>query len=159
MIHVEAAMVLDWSRDEVYSFWRNPENLPRFMERLESVTIVDPWRSFWVLRTDGVQSVAWYVEVVADTTDELIAWKSISRKGEVPDYASEARFHDADDGRGTRLELEVKCRPDSPAARVLGDDPEGQVHADILRLAAALARVKDAAAGPPSPPPPAESPH
>jgi len=36
--------------DEVYAFWRDFENLPRFMRHLESVTCGGARRSHWVAR-------------------------------------------------------------------------------------------------------------
>ena len=38
---------------EVYRFWRNFENLPRFMDHLESVTVIDENRSHWVAKGTG----------------------------------------------------------------------------------------------------------
>ena len=37
-IHVREAIRLERPRHEVYAFWRRLENLPRFMEHLQSVT-------------------------------------------------------------------------------------------------------------------------
>src|SRR5215472_3955578 len=40
-IRVDAAINIATPPDELYSFWRNLENLPRFMQHLRSVTPID----------------------------------------------------------------------------------------------------------------------
>jgi len=39
-VHVEKSIIIDKSPEELYSFWRDFENLPRFMDHLESVNSV-----------------------------------------------------------------------------------------------------------------------
>src|SRR6266550_8238119 len=36
-VHVEKSIIIDKSPEELYRFWRDFENLPRFMDHLESV--------------------------------------------------------------------------------------------------------------------------
>src|SRR5688572_21898248 len=44
-IKIDQALLIDRPADELYAFWRNFENLPRFMEHLESVTVLTFQRS------------------------------------------------------------------------------------------------------------------
>jgi len=44
-IHVEESVRINRSPEELYRFWRNFENLPRFMNHLESVKTLDDKRS------------------------------------------------------------------------------------------------------------------
>jgi uncharacterized membrane protein len=46
-IHVERSIRIDRSPEELYQFWRNFENLPRFMNHLQSVQVLDAQRSRW----------------------------------------------------------------------------------------------------------------
>jgi len=52
-VHVEKSITIAASPEDLYSFWRNLENLPRFMEDLESVTQLEGNRSHWVAKGPG----------------------------------------------------------------------------------------------------------
>src|SRR5690606_33237943 len=49
-IHVEEAVTIERSPDELYQFWRNFENLPRFMNNLDRVEVRGDGVSHWVAR-------------------------------------------------------------------------------------------------------------
>src|SRR6476469_3324152 len=49
-IRVEKTVVIDAPRERLFDFWRNFENLPRFMDHLESVDVLDDTRSRWVAK-------------------------------------------------------------------------------------------------------------
>ena len=46
-IRVEKTITINKPIEQVFSFWRNLENLPRFMDHLESVQVLDDKRSHW----------------------------------------------------------------------------------------------------------------
>src|SRR5216117_2006610 len=46
-VWVRKSITVRRSPDEVYRFWRNFENLPRFMKHLESVRVTGSRRSHW----------------------------------------------------------------------------------------------------------------
>src|ERR1043166_4740881 len=49
-IRVEKSVTINRAPDELYRFWRNFENLPRFMSHLKSVTVIDEQRSHWIAK-------------------------------------------------------------------------------------------------------------
>ena len=49
-VKVERAVTIAADRKTLFNFWRNFENLPRFMEHLESVRVESPTRSHWVAK-------------------------------------------------------------------------------------------------------------
>jgi uncharacterized membrane protein len=63
-IRVDEAVTINRSPEEVYRFWRRLENLPRFMEHLESVTAIDEKRSHGVARGPAGKSVEWDAEII-----------------------------------------------------------------------------------------------
>jgi uncharacterized membrane protein len=65
------------SPEEVYRFWRNFENLPRFMSHLESVHVTDEKRSHWVARAPMGTSVEWDAEIIEDRPNYEISWRSL----------------------------------------------------------------------------------
>ena len=58
-IRVEKTVTINRPASELYSFWHNFENLPRFMRHLESVTVLDGNRSHWVSKAPLDNRVEW----------------------------------------------------------------------------------------------------
>src|SRR5262249_8592189 len=86
-------------RTELYYFWRDLGNLPRFMEHLQSVTTRDEARSHWVAKAPAGMSVEWEAEVYNEQEPELIAWRSL--EGSDIHHAGSVHFEPAPGGRGT----------------------------------------------------------
>src|SRR5205807_9202031 len=76
-IKVTRAVTVQKSPEELYSFWRNFENLPRFMQHLQSVTMTDITHSHWIVKAPAGREVEWDAEIINDKENELIAWRSI----------------------------------------------------------------------------------
>lgn len=113
-IEVERAITVAASPEEVYRFWRNLDNLPRFMRHLDSVTEIEPGRTRWVAREGGMD-IDWYARIVEDVPGERIAWRS--EPGGRVEFEGEVTFRPAPGDRGTEVHLRVRCEP---AGRVLG---------------------------------------
>jgi uncharacterized membrane protein len=135
--HVERSLVIMREPAELYSFWRELENLPRVMKHLKSVEAHDRVRSHWVAEGPVGKNVEWDAEIFNDVENELIAWRSIPG-GDV-DTAGSVRFEPLGTGRGTRVTVNLKYDP--PAGKVgawiasfLGHDPETMVAEDLGRL-------------------------
>jgi uncharacterized membrane protein len=86
--------------DEVYAYWRELTNLPKFMTQLEAVEIVDARRSRW--RARGAR-VSWDAELVADRPGELISWRT--SEGELLRHEGQVRFVPAPDGKSTEVHV------------------------------------------------------
>lgn len=136
---VHQAANVNRPRSEAYAFWRNFENLPRFMQHLQAVTVQagDDRRSHWVTRAPLGRTVEWDAELVEERADELLAWRSLPGA----DVENEGRvwFHDALDGSGTIVEVELEYRPPLGApsvvvARLFGEQPWQQVRDDLRRF-------------------------
>jgi len=136
-IKVEESVTVSRSPAEVYRFWRRLENLPRFMDHLESVTSTDDRRSHWVAKAPLGLKVDWDAEIINDRENELIAWRSLPGS-QIPNAGS-VRFAPAAGGSGTRVMVELFY--DVPGgeisaafARLLGEEPRQQVHDDLQRF-------------------------
>jgi uncharacterized membrane protein len=133
---VERWVVVDRPPDELFRFWRDFTNLPRFMDNLESVTILDEDRSHWVAKGPAGTRVEWDATIHNEIEDELIAWRSLP--GSEVDQAGSVHFVPTSDGR---TEVRVLLRYRGPAgkigdavARLLGDNPEQQIADDLRRF-------------------------
>ncbi|MEI9936430.1 MAG: SRPBCC family protein [Pseudomonadota bacterium] len=82
-IHVVKSITVNRPPEEVYKFWRDLENLPRFMSHLESVQVTNG-RSVWKAKGPAGMSVEWQAEVVFDRPYESIGWKSVEGSTLVP---------------------------------------------------------------------------
>jgi uncharacterized membrane protein len=132
----EQAVMIHRPRGELFRFWRRFDNLPRFMDNLESVTILDSRHSRWVAKGPVGTRVEWDAEIHNEIEDELIAWRSLP--GADVDQAGSVHFSPAPDGQ---TEVRVIMRYASPGHRVgdvvahiLGDEPERQLADDLRRL-------------------------
>jgi len=131
---VKKAVTINSSPEELYNFWHNFENLPRFMRHLESVRVTGPGKSHWKAKAPAGQSVEWDAEVTEDSPNELIAWHSL--EGADVENSGMVRFTRATGGRGTRVQVELQYEPPagkagSLVAKLLGEEPEKQIYDDL----------------------------
>jgi uncharacterized membrane protein len=136
-IHVKEAITINRPRNEVYGFWHNFENLPRFMAHLESVQVLDERRSRWKAKAPAGTTVEWEAETVEDRPNELIAWRSLP-DSTVPNSGS-VQFRDAPGGRGTEVLVELGYQPPGGKigaliAKLFGEEPAQQVKGDLRRF-------------------------
>jgi uncharacterized membrane protein len=119
-IKVKKSVTVGRPITEVYGFWSNFENLPRFMTHLQSVE-VDGRRSHWTAVGPANMRVEWDAETVEDRPEELISWRSLP--GGQVDTAGYVRFRPAPGNRGTEVLVEMRYDP-----------PGGVVGASIAKL-------------------------
>lgn len=136
-IKVEKSVTVNRAPEEVYRYWRNFENLPRFMNHLESVKDLGNNRSHWVAKAPAGKTVEWDAEVYNEKENELIAWRSL--EGADVDNAGSVRFEAAPEGRGTIVRVTLKYDPPagkigSLVAKLWGEEPSQQIEEDLRRF-------------------------
>ena len=134
-VKVERAITIDRPAHELYAFWRDFENLPRFMEHLESVTVIDATRSHWIARAPVGQRVEWDAEIHNEVPDELIAWRSLPGS----EIANAGSVHFTPAGGGTEVRVVLSYEPPAgrlgdAVARLFGEAPAQQVQDDLRRF-------------------------
>lgn len=135
-IKVEKSVTIDRPAHELYAFWRDFENLPRFMDHLESVTVIDPRRSHWIAKAPAGQRVEWDAEIHNEIPDELIAWRSLPGS-EIANAGSVHFTPIADDSTEVRVVLSYEPpagRVGDAVARLFGEAPSQQVQDDLRRF-------------------------
>src|SRR2546423_9525886 len=113
---------------DLYSFWRNLENLPKVMSHLLSVQQGLDGRSHWVAKAPAGTVVEWDAQVINDVANELIAWRSL--EGSDVDNAGSVHFEALPEG-GTRVCVVIRYTPPADIlgakmAKLFGADPEGE---------------------------------
>ena len=134
-IRVEEATTINRPRAEVFAFWRNFENLPRFMDHLEAVQVIDENRSRWVGKAPAGARVEWDAEIHNEIPNELIAWRSLP--GSEVDHTGSVHFRPAGDATEVRVILRYGPpggRLGAAVARLLGEEPSRQVAEDLRRF-------------------------
>ncbi len=138
-IRVDADITIAKSPEEVYSFWRNLENLPRFMRHLHRVTVTDGNQSHWVADCMAGQTVEWDAEIVNDQPHSLIGWRSLP--GADVDTAGSVHFKPVNNGTDVHVELQYlppAGKLGAAFAKLMGANPARQVKEDLKRLKQAL---------------------
>ncbi len=136
---IESARSITIARSpgDVYSFWRDFTNLPRFMDHVESVEILSDRISHWKIK-EGPFTFEYDAEIVQELPERRIVWRSLP-DAELPNRgAVELRL--APGGRGTELQAYVEYRPPGGlASAVLSRYLRSMVE---LQMAQDLARFK-----------------
>jgi len=137
---VETAVTIAKPHDELYRFWRDLENLPKFMPHLVSVKELGENRSHWVAKAPGGRTVEWDAEIINDDTNELIGWRTLEGSDVVS--AGSVRFKPTGSGE-TMVHVHIQYEP--PAGKigatlawVFGYDPAQTISEDMRRFKALM---------------------
>ena len=137
-IHVRKSITVNKSPAEVYAFWRDFENLPRFMRHLESVQVTSQGRSHWKAKAPAGKTVEWDAVTTRDVPNELIAWRS---EGNADVYnEGKVQFQAAPGGRGTEIHVDLTYTPPfgvvgamgAKVAKLFRKEPGQEVQDDLL---------------------------
>ncbi|MBD2482286.1 SRPBCC family protein [Planktothrix sp. FACHB-1365] len=136
-IRVEKTVTINRSGDELYEFWRNFYNLPRFMKHIKSIIVYDEHRSHWVATAPLGTTVEWDAEIIKDEPNHLIAWSSVEN-AEIGNSGF-VRFQPAPADRGTEVKVVIEFNPPGGAvtttlAKLFGEEPEQQIGDDLNRF-------------------------
>jgi uncharacterized membrane protein len=136
-VKVEESVTVNRSPEELYRFWRNFENLPRFMNHLESVREMGGGRSHWVAKAPAGSTVEWDAEIYNEKENELIAWRSL--EGADVDNAGSVRFEGAPGAGSTVVRVTLKYDPPggvvgAAIAKLFGEEPAQQIAEDLRRF-------------------------
>jgi uncharacterized membrane protein len=136
-VRIRQALQVMKPRHEVYSYWRDLTNLPKFMKHLRSIEVREGGRSHWRAEVTPGAVLEWDAVISEDRPGELISWRSV--EGSAVDTAGEVRFADLSGGRGTGLLVELSYRPPAgtlgtAVARLFRGVTEQEVREDLRRF-------------------------
>ena len=135
-IKIERSIIVNRSPEELYQFWRDPENLPRFMSHVTTVQSMGS-RSRWKIKSVAGAEFEWLAEIVNDKANELIAWRTL--EGAEVDHAGSVHFEKLAVGHGTNVKVVMEYRPPAgnigvAVARLFGEEPEQILDNDLRRF-------------------------
>ena len=137
-VTVEKTVTINRPVGEVYAFWRDFANLPRFMTHLESVTVQDNGLSHWVAKAPSGPQVEWDAEIINEMQDKVIAWRSLGDTA-VPN-AGYVHFEPEAAGPGTVVKAALEYAPPAGAAgaTVFHGALDQQIDEDLRRFKAIM---------------------
>jgi uncharacterized membrane protein len=140
-VKIEKAITINRSPEEIYSFWRQLENLPRFMQHIQAVSQTGDGISHWVMKTSHDRTLEWDARIIEDKPGQMISWQSL--EGADVDNAGSVWFAPATGGRGTVVKVAMKYSPPggklgSMLAKLMGDGAEKQMAEDLFRMKSLL---------------------
>ena len=133
---VVKSVTINKSADELYNFWRNFENLPKFMNHLESVKVIDDKKSEWTAKAPLGYEANWSAEITDDVKNERIAWRSVENS-EIKNSGKVEFLPTVE--RGTVVKVTVMYEPPAGklgalAAYFLNEEPDTQIAEDLRRF-------------------------
>jgi uncharacterized membrane protein len=134
-VHVEHSVLIHKRAAQLFRYWRNLENLPKFMQHLESVAVREEGISHWVAKGPAGTKVEWDARIINEVEDKLIAWQSL--KGSDVSTAGSVTFDETDGN--TVLHVHMQYSPPggklgAAIAYAFGEEPTIQVQEDLRRF-------------------------
>lgn len=153
---VGRTVTINRPRQELYLFWRDLRNLPRFMENIRSITVSDGNRSHWVVEGPAGHEVEWDAVLSSDEPGSSLTWETI--EGASVRHSGRVEFKDSSNGRGTLVTATIEY--DAPGggfgkaiAKLFEKEPHIQVRRDLRRFKQLMEAGEVATSSPPNPQP------
>jgi uncharacterized membrane protein len=148
-IDIRKTVNIDAPVGEVFDFWMDFENFPRFMSHLRQVTRVTDEISHWEAHGPANVPVKWDAEIVAVVPGKHIAWRSV--EGSPVRNAGAVHFGPSEKG-GCRVDIQMTYNPPAGAighwiASLFGMDPKHAMDEDLVRLKSLFEHGKTTANG------------
>jgi uncharacterized membrane protein len=135
-VSVDESVTINQPIELLYRFWRNLENLPRFMHHLQSVERVTDTLSRWRAVGPAGSVMEWNAEIINEVPNQVIGWRSVEGSDVVS--AGSVNFDDAGGG-GTRVRVRLQYSPPggkvgAAVAKLMGRDPGTEIREDLRRF-------------------------
>lgn len=129
--------------EELFRFWRQFENLPRFMEEIQTVEILSPTRSRWIMTVPAIEHVSsaatieWEAEIINEKEHELIGWRSLGHSD--VEHAGSVQFKPIDEGNSTEVRVTLQYAPvggriGAGILRMFGEDPQLKIQQNLMKF-------------------------
>ena len=136
-MHLRESIRLERPVEDVFQYWRQLENLPRFMRNVERVTETAAGISHWIARGPAGIRVEWDAEIINEVPNRLIGWRSVP--GSDLTSAGSVQFARARNGQSTQVTVHMQYAPPvgkagAFLATVFGQSPSAAVREDLRRF-------------------------
>jgi uncharacterized membrane protein len=130
------AITINRPRQELYDFWRSPENLVTVMDNIVAIEQLDRNRSRWTVKAPAGREVSWESVITHDVPGEQISWQSV----EGADVANSGLIEFRDAGaRGSIVRATIAYDPPGGVigqlvAKLFQREPRLQTRRDLRRF-------------------------
>jgi uncharacterized membrane protein len=136
-VHVRETVRIERPVAELYRFWRQLDNLPRFMKHLERVTDLGGGRSHWVAKGPGDFTFEWDAEIINEMENQVIGWRSLPDSDVIT--AGSVTFKPVRNGQSTEITIHLQYttaggKVGSAVASMMGREPSQMIREDLRRL-------------------------
>jgi uncharacterized membrane protein len=136
-VHLSSSITIARPVEDVFAYWRDVTNLPKFMHYLDSVTVKSPTESHWRVNGPAGITIEWDAEIIHEEANTVIGWRSLENP--YVDHAGSVRFKPAPADQGTEVHVQLEYAPPGgkAGAALMGffsELPERQILNDLRRL-------------------------
>jgi uncharacterized membrane protein len=135
-INISEGIRIERAAEDIFDFWRDLPNLPRFMSYVDRIDLRGDGISHWVIKGPAGVTLEWDARLINEQRPRLIAWESIGD----PDVVSAGSVKFTALGSET-TDVEVRLQYDPPAgklgaglAALTGHSPSSVLRDDLRRL-------------------------
>jgi uncharacterized membrane protein len=133
-LRVKKSVTVNRPQAELYEYWRNLDNLPRFMPHVRSVQRHGAGRSHWVLSGPRGTVLKFDAQITVERPNQMIGWQTLP--GAVMHHRGYVKFLPAPGNRGTEVHVALEYEPPGGAAgkllgSLLGPVTEQQIQDEI----------------------------
>src|SRR5262249_39214313 len=136
-VRIEKEVLVAKTPEELFHFWRNVENLPRFMSGVEAVNPIGWNTSHWVVHSLTGLKFEWDAEVFYEVPMEIISWRTLP--GSEVNHAGSVHFEQLAGKNLTRVRLVMSYEP--PAGKV--GEAIGNLFGDESQVQRSLTRFRE----------------
>jgi len=109
-ISIRTSVEVNRPKYDVYEFWRKLDNLPLFMNHLNSVELFNDGSSKWTLKIPvNFPTLSWRAAIIHDEPGEIIEWRSV--EGSVINNRGRIRFIGTPDPDVTLIHISISYHP------------------------------------------------
>lgn len=138
---VERSITIEKSADELYRFWRDPQNLSHIMGDLGEVTETGNGITHWSVQGPFHRRIEWNTQFVEERPGELLRWKSVD--GSPYPNEGSVQFRSAPRDWGTEVTLHFRF--DAPGGSLGNKAVNSVIIIPRLLVEKALRRFKSLA--------------
>lgn len=136
-----ASCVIQKPQGEIFSFFRDFSNFPRFMKHVTRVEQLSPTTHRWTIQTSRGEVKHWETEIIEERPGELVAWKT--KPESIFQQTAALLLEPAVGGRGTIASFKIAF--DTTFGKIAGQverpflaDPDAEAAMNIRRFKALL---------------------
>ena len=136
---VWTSVLVNCTPAEAYRFWQNLQDLPLFMNRIQTVSVLDDRHSRWTAIGPMGTPIQWEAEITDRHENEFIEWRSLP--GSDVQVNGRVEFQSAPADRGTLIRARIDYAPVpgmSPLAKFLNRGANFAMRQDLRRLEALM---------------------